>query len=878
MFQCFVDDRYDQSSRGGAKMLASDSNLEILFFDESIDAALGKPASFLQDSTQNINPAARHTALEPNREGLAKGATFKYPGGRVPVPLDAALFGTPREVPDLAGDSTAVSGGASSGGGGVAGGSKRLDMDRISMKFFTEKRLYSQHFHTLRLRSAKQDGAFNHIATYFRASQSADEVTIASNDRLVVPTVETPTKETGTTIDPAWQSLKKYVAEELSLFTESFKTLREDVCIPLYTSCSESEHRLKILFSEANILEAHAAKGKSVVERTKSASISAFQKYEQLKTQLTQASVVLQPSEITRIVQSQNESEDSRLDLDEAETSFQTIVREYETRMPQIIASIRSLNQERIVQLKSSLEAWVQSKRLVLLGLMQQLDKVSQRVEEINAEKDLVSFAEGTTDFWTAARNTATAASASPPPEETVDAATAAAVTAAEADAAATASTDDASSPMVVSVTLDPSPSGASGAAPASTTPPSSSPSPPLATIGESGAAPAALMVVESPPASRLTVSASSPTQAKRPSTSVRSSTGGGEVLCYPLHLWGIDGFERAAAEAQTTRKVMKELIACMSAWYEVVDTKSKKIHGSLRALPELLTIPGIGSHQRAVWETQKSRALASSKALGDFGLSMLKLVSALSLTKGELKMSIQRFREHRIKLEKEVQIAGEVRAKSFEKKERTARALAAYQKQQAVNPTGSATAAATGAAVTAPLVTSGSFVAAAIAKQNAAAAAAAAESASSPSQSHLGGHGLVSQKQLELQSSLFERLNREAKEAQHEHELNERNAQAVQRKHDICVARLLRLFEKKERNGQTSSAHITRACTHPLSLPFLFFRFPLCYITPFSHPTASVCVRYVCCVVRSNGAEKNLRCARRKLGPKDSGNRALLG
>lgn len=799
-------------------MLASDSNLEILFFDEQIDAAQGKPASFLQDSTQNINPAARVLALEPNRDGLAKGATFKYPGGRVPVPLDQNLFGTPREVPDLAGDSTAVSGGASSGGGGgVAGGSKRLDMDRISMKFFTEKRLYSQHFHTLRLRSAKQDGAFNHIAAYFRASQSADEATIASNDRLVVPTIEIATKETGTTIDPAWQSLKKYVAEELSLFTESFKSLREEVCIPLYTSCSESEHRLKILFSEANILEAHAAKGKSVVERTKSASISAFSKYEQLKTQLTQASVVLQPSEISRIVQSQNESEDSRLDLDEAETSFQTIVREYETRMPQIIASIRSLNQERIVQLKSSLEAWVQSKRQVLLGLMQQLDKVSERVGEINAEKDLVSFSEGTTDFWTAARNTATAASVSPAPEETVDAATTAAVTAAEADA--TAATDASSSPMVVSVTMDASPSGPSGAPVSSITPPTSSPSPALATIGEGGSAPATLAVESPPPASaasasRLTVVASSPSQGKRPSTSVRSAPGG-EVLCYPLHLWGLDGFERAALEAQTTRKVMKELIACMSAWYEVVDTKSKKIHGSLRALPELLSIPGIGSHQRAVWETLKNRALASSKSLGDFGLSMLKLVSALSLTKGELKMSIQRFREHRIKLEKEVQVAAEVRAKSFEKKERTARALQAYQKQQAANPTGGA-AAGTQNGATAPLVPSGSFVAAAIAKQNAAAAAAAADSVSSPS--HLGGHGLMSQKQLELQSSLFERLNREAKEAAHEHELNERTAMAVQRKHDICVARLLRLFEKKERNGTNPLSHCTRTHNHRLS------------------------------------------------------------
>jgi hypothetical protein len=36
----------------------------------------------------------------------------------------------------------------------------KMDMSKLSMKFFTEKRLYSQHFHSLRLRSSKQDLAF----------------------------------------------------------------------------------------------------------------------------------------------------------------------------------------------------------------------------------------------------------------------------------------------------------------------------------------------------------------------------------------------------------------------------------------------------------------------------------------------------------------------------------------------------------------------------------------------------------------------------------------------------------------------------------------------------------------------------------------------
>jgi hypothetical protein len=296
----------------------------------------------------------------------------------------------------LAGDS------ASLGGGG--GGGKRIDMDKLSMKFFTEKRLYSQHFHTLRLRSAKQDTTANHIAAYFKAAQAADEGAIAAHEKMCAVTVDKATPETATTIDPAWYSLKKFVQEELQLHTDSFRSVREDVAIPLYSSCSESEHQLKILFAEANILEAKAAKGKGVVERAKAASLAAWNKYEQLKTQLTAQMAVLTPSEISRIVSAQAESEDLRLDLDEAETSFHTILREYETRMPEIIASIRQINQERIVQLRASMARWVAAKRTVLQGLMQQLDRVAARVDEIDAEKDLLSFSEGTTDFWAAAR------------------------------------------------------------------------------------------------------------------------------------------------------------------------------------------------------------------------------------------------------------------------------------------------------------------------------------------------------------------------------------------------------------------------------------------------------------------------------------------
>jgi len=46
----------------------------------------------------------------------------------------------------------------------------KVDISKLSMKFFTEKRLYSQHFHSLRLRSSKQDLAFKGTYSMMRVT------------------------------------------------------------------------------------------------------------------------------------------------------------------------------------------------------------------------------------------------------------------------------------------------------------------------------------------------------------------------------------------------------------------------------------------------------------------------------------------------------------------------------------------------------------------------------------------------------------------------------------------------------------------------------------------------------------------------------------
>lgn len=750
MFQCFVDDRYDQSTRALAGKGAAAANLEVLFFDETIDESLGKPAPFLQDSSQNIQSQSRVIALAPNTDGLPKGALYKY--DTLPVPLSAKLFGEPREVKDLAGDGDQ----AHSGGGGDR---RRfgMDMEKVSMKFFQEKRLYSQHFHTLRLRSAKQDTAFKDVCAYFRGEQAVEEATIHDMERMTAATVDKDTPDTGTTLDSAWLFVRRSVQEQLAAAAESFRAVREDVALPLYTCCSEGEHQLKILFAEAHTLEAKAAKGKAVVERAKAASMASFARYESMKETMRQR--ILTASEVSRIVAAQNDSEDARLDLDESETSFHTIVSEYEQRMPQIIASIRQLNKERIVQLRASLSKWVENRRANLRSQLAQLDRVNEAVEAIDGDKDLTSFSEGTTDFWAAARGTIDTAAA----------------------AHAMHAKKPSNTPSVTTLN-----DAAAGERPSSTSPksqvaaPVSSPmlasSPPSLSLSSNSLASLSL-------ANGGTTSASS-----KPSLALKRGSELTTLLCYPLSLWGIDGFERAASQATLTRKVMKELIGCLMAWVEVLDLKSKKLTTLVRSVPELPTNPSLSSGQRALWECLKQRGSITSRAYTDFQMVLLKLVSDLNLTKGELKMSITRFREHRIKLEKEVATANDVLLRSMEKKDRTARALLLLQKQLAASPTPSGGGGAT---------TSGAFPA--VVRGGGGAAVA---SSSTPDTLLSPGSisGLMSQKQLELQSQQLERISREAKEAEHEYTLNSRNSDAIQRKHDICVSRLLRLFEKKER------------------------------------------------------------------------------
>eukprot|EP00456_Euglypha_rotunda_P064260 TRINITY_DN54652_c0_g1_i2.p1 TRINITY_DN54652_c0_g1~~TRINITY_DN54652_c0_g1_i2.p1 ORF type:complete len:250 (-),score=29.89 TRINITY_DN54652_c0_g1_i2:22-702(-) len=203
-----------------------------------------------------------------------------------------------------------------------------------SMNFFTAKGMYSQHFHSLRLRSSRQDVMFKDITAYLRSAQAYDEHDVKEFEKLCEKTVDKNTMETGTTIDGAWSCFKQFVGHQYIIQADAFKTVREETAKPMYNVTQAAEHQLKILFQEAKILELKAAQGKAIVETAKSRRNIMMRKYQHVKKNLKKD--VLSQSDIAKVVAARSDAEDATLVQDEAETSFQTIISEYEERMPEI--------------------------------------------------------------------------------------------------------------------------------------------------------------------------------------------------------------------------------------------------------------------------------------------------------------------------------------------------------------------------------------------------------------------------------------------------------------------------------------------------------------------------------------------------------------
>jgi hypothetical protein len=355
-------------------------NLEVLFFDEYIDKVHKKATPFLSDTSHDHITQDRVQVLQPNIEGLPGADTHdKLYRFRSWPDLNEDLFHPVRHVAPLVSDT-------------------ELSSRANSMRFFTEARMYSQHFHSLRVRSAKQDLAFKDIQAYFKSAQAMEETRSAESADLCRQKLDKETMETGSTVDAAWQGLKRYAKAQSKLERDAFHGMRDQGCAAMYATCTAAEQMLRINFDEATMLEKKAAKCKADVERAKAQGLAVRAKYMSVQKQCD--GKTLSPTETTRLVNAKSEAEDAILDLDEAETTFQTIIAEYELRMPEIIKTVRRLTSQRIDGFKVGMQKYVAAQRAYVQGLSAALNDLEDDVASLDSLKDLKSFATGTKDFW----------------------------------------------------------------------------------------------------------------------------------------------------------------------------------------------------------------------------------------------------------------------------------------------------------------------------------------------------------------------------------------------------------------------------------------------------------------------------------------------
>ena len=96
----------------------------------------------------------------------------------------------------------------------------------LSMKFFTEKRLYSQYFHSLRLRSSKQDLLLKDVIAWSRESARLEEERYRGMGELCRATVMKEGVETDTSLDLAWYTLRQFVSEQSVMEEDMFRLVR----------------------------------------------------------------------------------------------------------------------------------------------------------------------------------------------------------------------------------------------------------------------------------------------------------------------------------------------------------------------------------------------------------------------------------------------------------------------------------------------------------------------------------------------------------------------------------------------------------------------------------------------------------------------------
>ena len=394
MFATFIDDRYESHHRS--------NNLEVLLFDDSIEADNNRPAPFISDTSQEHQPGKRFVAPAPNHTDIPPHFTVPTTYRQIPI-LDPSLVLPPRSVPVFSTDTASVTSGHSA-------------MSALSMKFFNEKRMFSLHFHSLRLRSSTGDTAFRSVSEWMKQQQSAEEVYVRERERIRIESLESETVKTGTSVDRVWSTLKQSLSADSEFDTDMFAVGREELAVPLYVTLGACEHQLKLLFTEANSLESKCSRSKTAFEKNRTIAAAISMRYEKLKLSLMQSrdaaadmssrdyllsqSPLISQNDIPRVISACNESEDAALTEDEANAMWQASVEDYEERMPQIIEGIRSINEERIGSVKNSLSRWLAARQSALEQSLANVNAVMSQVFDMDPAKDIQSFSGGIADFW----------------------------------------------------------------------------------------------------------------------------------------------------------------------------------------------------------------------------------------------------------------------------------------------------------------------------------------------------------------------------------------------------------------------------------------------------------------------------------------------
>ena len=412
MFQSFIDDRSEETRE----------QLDVLVFDEWIDREAGRPTPFLSDTSHDHQPHKRFATPQPYADDLDTNL-FHY---RTFPLLDAELMCVTRVPPRLSQPHTS---------------NQHATPATVSMKFFTEKRLYSQYFHSLRLRSSKQDMVMKDIVGWSRESARVEEERCIRLDELCRVVLK-ESVETDTSVDAAWWSVRHFLSEQLAMEADMFAHDREDCFIPLSTTVSGCEHQLRLLFSEASVLEAKAAKLKAAFERSKAKAKTLEQKFTQTKSSListatptsTATTTAATPSPFTNssttvtlngvtlnggtpatptlgsasllplaslnsLITLRSEAEEALLETDEEEETFAATVKQYEERMPEIVDAIKTLNRERLDTYKATMRRWCTGRREWLQGMLENLSEVEGVVEGMDVERDMRRLTEGAADF-----------------------------------------------------------------------------------------------------------------------------------------------------------------------------------------------------------------------------------------------------------------------------------------------------------------------------------------------------------------------------------------------------------------------------------------------------------------------------------------------